>query len=210
MQNSLDDLLRRLGSRRYETWKPASAALSQFGVAAIEPLVRLMTHGETDIQAKAVYVLQAMNDVRVLAWLPFLLHDESAAVSADALRILRALGENDGSLLARKILVQPDLAATQRFEILTILQQIVPRDWNTKLRFPLGSLSLFCRQMARAEDQSLQTGAKAVLDYMSLPRASQRVVPFTPREMLRAAPAHAADTPKTLLRSVNRSPEEEN
>ena len=187
MQDTLDTLLRRMGSRRYETWKPAALELARFGPAAIEPLVRLMTHGEYDIQVKATFVLGAMDDVRVLAYLIPLLRDESAGVAGDALRVLRALSQDDGSLLARKILAQTALTGGERYELLQSLQRIVPRDWNAKLRFPLGSLHLYCKRMAREEDEAAQAGAKAVLDYMTLPRASQRHIRMSPAEMLRSA-----------------------
>jgi hypothetical protein len=194
---NLDLLLWKLGSRRYETWKTASLALTDFGPAAIESLVRLMTHGDADIRAKASVVLGAMDDVRVLAYLIPLLHDEDASVAGDALSIIRNLGSEDATDLARSILVQPDLTGSERLHLLRLLEQIVGREWKTKLRYPLGSLYLFCRQQARSDIESLRAGAKSVLDALTLPRASQS---GTSREMLRAAYQSHAEPANTLLR----------
>ncbi len=201
-EEALDSLLRQLCSRRQEVWGVGMMRLIHFGPTAIEPLVRLITHGENDVRDRASFVLKMMADVRSLTLLAPLLRDEDAYVADEALRILRKIGSEDGNHLARKILSQPDLNAGERLRLLHLLEQVVPRDWNTKLRFPFGSLHLFCRQMARSDDADLRAGAISVLDCMALPRASQRHTLARPREMLRPALGASQPASQNLLRSV--------
>ena len=199
MEDTLDTLLRRLGSRRKETAWRASEELTAIGPQAIEPLVRLLTHGDADMRQRAGMVLGMMSNACILAYMVPLLHDEDTGVAGDALRLIRSLGGPgaEGADVAHKILTQPGMTGSERLHLLRLLEQIAGREWKTKLRYPLGSLYLFCRQQARSDNAALKAGAADVLDALTLPRASQS---GTSREMLRAARPPTTEPASTLLR----------
>jgi len=81
-------LVRALGDEAWQVVKEAAAGVGQQRVAAVEPLMRLLSHAHSDIRKNAAVALGAIAALEAVGSLTALAHDDDVEVRKAASRAL--------------------------------------------------------------------------------------------------------------------------
>jgi HEAT repeat protein len=198
----VDDLLTLLQHPDSGLRRAAAMALGHAGDAnTVEPLCAALTDEDAMVRLAAVEALGNLADVRALPGLFALLEDADPYFRTKAAEAIEKMG--DAVTLPPKILSQTRLTPAQRLHLLQRLRSVRYRDNNRTLRYYLPDARKLCQYAARDKDAAVREGAREVLQYLELLRATGDRERTDPNDLLRVAePGSVTTPPEELLRSA--------
>ena len=141
-------------------------------VRAVELLIRKLHDPAGNVCGAVITELKRLSDARSIGWLLRGLEDKDAYVRENVADVLIGIG--DSFSLPRLVLAEARLSERERAGILDYMRQVRYSDKHITLRFTaIGDVVSFCRQMSHDPDTAVQTGARALLDFIQQLRAAQ-------------------------------------
>ena len=141
-------------------------------VRAVELLIRKLHDPAGNVCGAVITELKRLADARCIGWLLRGLEDKDAYVRENVADVLIGIG--DSFTLPRLTLAEARLSERERAGILDYMRQVRYSDKHITFRFTaIGDVVSFCRQMSHDPDIAVQTGARALLQFIQQLRAAQ-------------------------------------